>query len=238
MSDVAISGADVGIALDGDGDRLVIVTNSTRIVPSDRLMMLFAREILATQPGADILFDVKCSRDLVSVITSSGGRPVMTRTGHAWLKSALEESPAPLAGEYSGHFIFCDRWQGFDDGLYAAARFLEILAQSGGTADDLFAAFPERISTPELNIPISEDYKFEVVQRLVEQASSISDATVNTIDGLRVEWPYGWGLVRASNTGPYLVARFEANDDDALDRVKYSFKELLGQVDPMLLLPF
>jgi len=100
------------------------------------------------------------------------------------------------------------------------------------------AAFPERISTPELNIPISEDYKFEVVQRLVEQASSISDATVNTIDGLRVEWPYGWGLVRASNTGPYLVARFEANDDDALDRVKYSFKELLGQVDPMLLLPF
>lgn len=238
LSDVAISGADLGIALDGDGDRLVIVTNSTRIIPSDRLLMLFAREILATQPGADILFDVKCSRDLVSVITSSGGRPVMTRTGHAWLKSALEENPAPLAGEYSGHFIFCDRWQGFDDGLYAAARFLEILAQSAGTADDLFASFPERLSTPELSIPISEEYKFEVVQRLVEHAAHIADATVNTIDGLRVEWPTGWGLVRASNTGAHLVARFEANDEESLDRIKSAFRELLNQVDPMLLLPF
>jgi len=239
LSDIAISGADVGIALDGDGDRVVIVTNSTKVIASDKLMMLFAKELLATQPGADVLFDVKCSRDLVTVITANGGRPVMTKTGHAWLKAGLEETNAPLAGEMSGHFIFNDRWGGFDDGLYAAARFLEILANNfDATADDLFAEFPVRISTPEIMISVAEDHKFEVVEQLIAHHSDIPNAIVNTLDGLRVEFPDGWGIVRASNTGAHLVARFEGNDEQALQRVQDFFRQALQRADGMLLLPF
>lgn len=238
LSDVAISGADLGLAFDGDGDRVVIVTNSTKIVASDRLLMLFAREVLATQPGADILFDVKCSRDLVSVITTHGGRPVMTKTGHSWLKAGVAETGAPLAGEMSGHFIFNDRWGDFDDGLYAAARFLEILAQSTGVADDLFAEFPERISTPELQVPVSEEEKPLVMERLLASKDEIFEGTVNTTDGLRVEFAGGWGIVRASNTGSYLVARFEANTTDDLEMVKAFFRDRLHKADPMMLLPF
>lgn len=239
LSDVAISGADVGIAFDGDGDRVVIVTNSTKIVASDRLLMLFARELLATQPGADILFDVKCSRDLVAVITSNGGRPVMTKSGHSWIKAGLEETGAPLAGEMSGHFYFKDRWGGFDDGLYAAARFLEILANSyGSTADDLFSGFPVRVSTPEMTIPVAEELKQQLVDRLIANSQDIPNAIVNTIDGLRVEFPYGWGIVRASNTGSHLVARFEANDEAGLEQIKAFFRDLLQLADPMLLPSF
>lgn len=239
LSDVAISGADVGIALDGDGDRVVIVTNSTKIIPSDKLLMLFAKELLATQPGADILFDVKCSRDLVTVITTNGGRPIMTKSGHSWLKAGMEETGAPLAGEMSGHFFFKDRWGGFDDGLYAAARFLEILANSyGSTADDLFAGFPERFSTPEIIIPVAEDLKQSLIARLIANSKDIPNAVVNTIDGLRVEFPSGWGIVRASNTGSHLVARFEANDEASLEQVKEFFRDLLQLADPMLLPSF
>jgi phosphomannomutase/phosphoglucomutase len=239
LSDVAISGADVGIAFDGDGDRVVIVTNSTKIIPSDRLLMLFAKELLATQPGADILFDVKCSRDLVTVITSNGGRPVMTKSGHSWLKAGLEETGAPLAGEMSGHFFFKDRWGGFDDGLYAAARFLEILANSyGSTADDLFNDFPVRFSTPEIEIPVAEEEKKALIERLIVNSKSIPNAIVNTTDGLRVEFTESWGIVRASNTGSYLVARFEANNEESLQQVKEFFKDLLQKSDPMLLLSF
>jgi len=238
LSDVAIGGADLGLAFDGDGDRVVVVTNSTRIVASDKLLMLFAKEVLSTQPGADIIFDVKCSRDLVSVITSAGGRPVMTRTGHSWLKTAVAESGAPLAGELSGHFIFNDRWQGFDDGLYAAARFLEILAASDGTVDDLFSQFPERVSTPEIHIAISENERAVVLESLGRQAESVTDGTVNTTDGVRIEFAHGWGVVRASNTGAYLTARFEANDEDSLERIKDFFREQLLEADPMLLISF
>jgi phosphomannomutase/phosphoglucomutase len=239
LSDIAISGADVGIALDGDGDRVVIVTNSTKVIASDKLLMLFAKELLATQPGADILFDVKCSRDLVTVITSNGGRPVMTKSGHAWLKAGLEETHAPLAGEMSGHFIFNDRWGGFDDGLYAAARFLEILANSfDSTADDLFADFPVRANTPEIIIPVAEAHKQEVMEQLIANNTEIPNAIINTLDGLRVEFPDAWGIVRASNTGAHLVARFEGNDDDALQRVQECFRYMLQEADSMLLLPF
>ncbi|HEX5361081.1 MAG TPA: phosphomannomutase/phosphoglucomutase [Fluviicoccus sp.] len=238
LSDVAISGADLGLAFDGDGDRVVVVTNSTRIVASDKLLMLFAREVLATQPGADIIFDVKCSRDLVQVITSHGGRPVMSKTGHSWLKAAVAETGAPLAGELSGHFIFNDRWLGFDDGLYAAARFLEILATSSGNADDLFVEFPERIATIEMKIPVSNEYRSEVMSSLLQLSEQITDGTVNTTDGLRIEYAHGWGLVRPSNTGAYLVARFEGNDEQGLEMVKTQFREMLIQADPMLLLPF
>ncbi len=238
LSDVAISGADLGLAFDGDGDRVVVVTNSTKIVPSDRLLMLFAREVLATQPGADILFDVKCSRDLVSVITTNGGRPVMTKTGHTWLKAGVAETGAPLAGEMSGHYIFNDRWSDFDDGLYAAARFLEILSQSMGTADDLFSGFPERVVSPELRIPVSDEEKAHVMERLVAQQDEIFDGTVNTTDGLRVEFAGGWGVVRASNTGSYLIAKFEGNSEEEMEQVKAFFRERLKDADPMMLLPF
>lgn len=239
LSDVAISGADVGLAFDGDGDRVVVVTNSTKVIASDKLLMLFAKELLATQPGADVLFDVKCSRDLVTVITANGGRPVMSKTGHSFLKQGLEETGALLAGEMSGHFFFKDRWGGFDDGIYAAARFLEILANNfDATADDIFAEFPERFSTPEIQILVDESQKVSLINTLIQQNKDMSGANVNTIDGLRIEFAHGWGVVRASNTGSYLVARFEANSEDDLQQVKSTFKDLLQKADPMMLLSF
>jgi len=236
LSDVAISGADLGLAFDGDGDRVVVVTNSTKVIASDKLLMLFAKELLTTQPGADVLFDVKCSRDLVSVITSNGGRPIMTKTGHSFLKAGMEQTGALLAGEMSGHFFFKDRWGGFDDGLYAAARFLEILANNfGSTADDLFAGFPERFATPEIKILVDEESKHSLINLLIEQNKEVSGGVVNTTDGLRIEFSYGWGVVRASNTGSYLVARFEANNESALQQIKDTFKDLLLEADPMML---
>lgn len=239
LSDVAISGADVGLAFDGDGDRVVVVTNNTKVIPSDKLLMLFAKELLATQPGADVLFDVKCSRDLISVITSNGGRPIMTKTGHPFLKQGLEETGALLAGEMSGHFFFKDRWGGFDDGLYAAARFLEILANNyGATSDELFAQFPERCSTPEIQIYVDDQAKVSLMQTLISQNKDLAGANINTTDGLRIEFGFGWGVVRASNTGSYLVARFEANDEEGLQKVKNTFKELLQKADPMMLVSF
>lgn len=239
LSDVAISGADVGLAFDGDGDRVVVVTNNTKVIPSDKLLMLFAKELLATQPGADVLFDVKCSRDLISVITSNGGRPIMTKTGHSFLKQGLEQTGALLAGEMSGHFFFKDRWGGFDDGLYAAARFLEILANNyGATSDELFAQFPERCSTPEIQIYVDDEAKVSLMQTLISQNKDLAGANINTTDGLRIEFGFGWGVVRASNTGSYLVARFEANDEEGLQKVKNTFKELLQKADPMMLVSF
>jgi len=236
LSDVAISGADLGLAFDGDGDRVVIVTSSTKVIASDKLLMLFAKELLATQPGADILFDVKCSRDLVTIISTNGGRPIMTKTGHSYIKAGMEQTGALLAGEMSGHFCFKDRWGGFDDGLYAAARFLEILANNfGATADELFAEFPERCATPEIQILVDEERKHSLIETLIAQNSEISGGVINTTDGLRVEFSYGWGVVRASNTGSYLVARFEANDEPSLQQIKATFKELLQKADPMML---
>lgn len=236
LSDVAISGADLGLAFDGDGDRVVIVTGSTKVIASDKLLMLFAKELLATQPGADILFDVKCSRDLVTIINTNGGRPIMTKTGHSYIKAGMEQTGALLAGEMSGHFCFKDRWGGFDDGLYAAARFLEILANNfGATADELFAEFPERCVTPEIQILVDEERKHSLIETLIAQNREISGGVINTTDGLRVEFAYGWGVVRASNTGSYLVARFEANDEVGLQQIKATFKELLQKADPMML---
>jgi phosphomannomutase/phosphoglucomutase len=163
----------------------------------------------------------------------------MTKSGHSWLKAGLEETGAPLAGEMSGHFFFKDRWGGFDDGLYAAARFLEILANSyGSTADDLFNDFPVRFSTPEIEIPVAEEEKKALIERLIVNSKSIPNAIVNTTDGLRVEFTESWGIVRASNTGSYLVARFEANNEESLQQVKEFFKDLLQKSDPMLLLSF
>lgn len=237
MGVVAANNADIGIAFDGDGDRIGVVTAGGKNIFSDRLMMLYAKHVLTTNPGADIIFDVKCTRDLPALISSLGGRPVMCKTGHSFIKGKLKETGAALAGEMSGHIFFNDRWFGFDDAIYSAARLLEILSLEAGTSDEMFAEFPENPSTPEINIPVSDEAKFGVMEAL-KHAASFPDANVITIDGLRVEFADSWGLVRASNTTPCLVARFEGKTPEALATVKDKFRTLLQGVDAKLQIPF
>ena len=226
-------GADVGLAFDGDGDRLGVVDAGGKIIWPDRLMMLFAIDILSRQPGADIIFDVKCSAHLARIITENAGVPLMWRTGHSLIKAKLKETGAPLAGEMSGHLFFNDRWDGFDDGIYAAARLLEILSLDPRTTTEIFADLPETVSTPELKIHLEEGEPPAVIDGLVERAR-FPEARVTTIDGLRVDFLDGWGLVRASNTTPCLVLRFEADTEEALARIKQSFRELIADVRPDL----
>ncbi len=234
---VRLQEADVGLALDGDGDRLGVVDASGKIIWADRQMMLYARDVLARNPGADIVFDVKCSSQLAQVISENAGVPVMWRTGHSLIKAKLKESGAPLAGEMSGHIFFNDRWPGFDDGIYTAARLLEILSMEEQSSTEVFAALPEAVSTPEIKVDLEEGEPPKVIERLVA-AASFPDARVTTIDGLRVDFPDGWGLVRSSNTTPCLVLRFEGDDQAALERIRASFRELLEQARPGLELPF
>lgn len=236
-SSVAGNEADLGIAFDGDGDRIGVVTPSGKIINIDRLMMLFAKNVLVSHPGADIIFDVKCSRDLVNVITANGGRPVMNRTGHSYLKSKLIETGAPLAGELSGHIILNDRWFAFDDAIYAAARLLEILSMESTDADAVFKEFPESVSTPELNMPMSDVKKATFMARFCQKAN-FDDGSVTLLDGLRVDFPDGWGLVRASNTTANIVMRFEGKDEAVINRIQQQFKQLLLSTDPELQLPF
>ena len=232
-------GAAVGLAFDGDGDRLGVVDSQGHVIWPDRLMMLFARDLLSRHPDAEILFDVKCSRNLAEVIKQSGGRPTMCRTGHSLIKARMRESGALLAGEMSGHFFFAERWFGFDDGLYAGARLLEILSGLDMPSKDAFAGLPDSISTPELKITVPDGAQHGIVERLVAQGQAqFPDAEVITIDGLRVEFPEGWGLVRASNTTPNLVLRFEADDADGLQAIQQRFGALLQAVEPSLKLPF
>ncbi|MCD6060603.1 MAG: algC, partial [Moraxellaceae bacterium] len=234
---VAANNADIGIAFDGDGDRVGVVTASGKNIYPDRLMMLYAKHVLTTNPGADIIFDVKCTRDLPALITQHGGRPVMCKTGHSFIKAKLKETGAALAGEMSGHIFFNDRWFGFDDALYSAARLLEILSLENGSSDDVFAEFPENPSTPEINIAVPDERKFAFMAELQDQAS-FPDANVITIDGVRVEFAEGWGLIRASNTTPCLVARFEGRTPEALAEVQAKFRTLLSSVDATLEIPF
>ena len=234
---VAAEQADIGLAFDGDGDRLGVVTPSGKIIYPDRLMMLFAKHVLLSHPGADIIFDVKCTRDLRSLIAAHGGRPLMCRTGHSFIKAKLKETQGAFAGEMSGHLFFNDRWYGFDDGLYAAARLLEILSLDMADADSVFAEFPENASTPEINIKVSDESKFAIVEKLKAQAQ-FADGNVSTLDGLRVDFKQGWGLIRASNTTPVLVARFEGHTEADLEQVKARFRDLLQQVAPELPLAF
>jgi phosphomannomutase/phosphoglucomutase len=224
-------GADVGIAFDGDGDRLGVVTNEGKIIWPDRLMMLFARDVVSRNPGADVLFDVKCSRRLSGVISAAGGRPVMWKTGHSLMKAKMKETGALLAGEMSGHVFFGERWYGFDDGLYSAARLLEILGIEDRQASEVFAEFPEDISTPELNLEVTDEGKFRIIERLKDLAD-FGEANITTIDGVRVDYPDGWGLCRASNTTPVLVLRFEAENESALERIKQIFRGQLKALAP------
>ncbi len=230
-------GADVGLAFDGDGDRLGVVDSDGKIIWADRQLMLYAMDVLSRHPGTDIIYDVKCSRHLARVISGHGGRPLMWRTGHSLIKAKMRETGALLAGECSGHFFFKERWYGFDDGLYAAARLLEILAADFRKSADVFKALPEAFSTPELNLAMADNKKFGFVDRVAKQGQ-FGGGEITTIDGIRVDFADGWGLVRASNTTPALVVRFEADTETALKRIQELFRAQLLQVDPSLKLPF
>lgn len=229
--------ADLGLAFDGDGDRLGVVDTQGNIIWPDRQMILFARDVLSRNPGAKIIYDVKCSRLLAEAIKEHGGEPIMARTGHSLIKSKMQETGALLAGEMSGHIFFKERWYGFDDALYSAARLLEIMVNADISPDEVFAALPNSIATPELRLEMPEHEHTEFMQQVLA-AANFEDGEVTTIDGLRVDFPDSWGLIRASNTTPCLILRFEGDDDAALDKIKTRFKKLLTTIDGNLDLPF
>lgn len=229
--------ADFGVAFDGDGDRLAVVTHSGRIIRSDILLMLYAQDVVSRNPGADVVFDVKCTRNLSTLITSHGGRPVLWKTGHAFMKEKMQETGALLGGEFAGHMFFGERWYGFDDGMYAAGRLAEILSTHGESLDESIAKFPATINTPEIIIPVPDSYKFELMKHIIESADFTS-GKVNTMDGIRVDFSNGWGLVRASNTGPALTARFEADTQANLEIIQDEFRALIELVDPKIELNF
>lgn len=221
--------ADLGIALDGDGSRLAAVTAEGQIVYPDRLLMLFAKDIVSRNPGSDVVYDVKCTRHLNSIVSGFGGRPVICRSGHSFVKQKIADTDALLGGELSGGICFSDRWFGFDDGLYSAARLLEIVGSQGDSLDDLLANFPASVATPEIHVAVKDSEKFSLIKTVVE-AADFEDVTLTTIDGLRVDFADGWGLVRASNTEPALTLRFEADSDESLENIKNAFRELLREV--------
>ncbi|HRQ46615.1 MAG TPA: phosphomannomutase/phosphoglucomutase [Rhodocyclaceae bacterium] len=231
------SDAEIGLAFDGDGDRLGVVTREGNIIYPDRQLMLFAADVLSRVPGGEIIYDVKCTRNLAGWIRDHGGKPTMWNTGHALVKTKLKETGAPLAGEMSGHVFFKERWYGFDDGLYAAARLLEILsrhADPGGVLN----ALPDAVSTPELNLEMEEGEPFELVRLLRENPRFTGAQSIITIDGVRVEYADGFGLARASNTTPVVVFRFEADDAAALERIKADFRRAIDAIWPGANLPF
>lgn len=234
---VAQHQADIGLAFDGDADRLGVITNKGEVIWPDRLLMLYAIDVLKRNQGATIVYDVKCSSHLAQVIKEAGGLARMCPTGHSIVKGIMKEEHAVLAGEMSGHLFFKDRWYGFDDALYSACRLLEILSLSPQSSSEQFAVIPNSINTPEIKIPIAEEEKFKFMQRFSEQAA-FPNATVITIDGLRVEFADGWGLLRASNTTPCLVARFEAKDETSLQQIQVLFKTQLQRVDKGLAVSF
>jgi phosphomannomutase/phosphoglucomutase len=234
---LATTDAELGLAFDGDGDRLGVVTKDGQIIFPDRQLMLFAQEVLSRNPGAPILYDVKCSKHVAAVVKAAGGQPLMGKTGHSLVKARMKETQAPLGGEMSGHVFFKDRWYGFDDGLYAGARLLEILSKLADPNSTL-NALPQSISTPELQIQCAEGENHQLVTRLQKEISWPGSEQVLTIDGVRVEYSDGFGLVRASNTTPVLVLRFEAENETALKRIQQSLAQAIHTVKPDAVLPF
>lgn len=233
IAKVAETKADFGVAFDGDGDRLVVVTNSGKIIWPDRLLMLFAKDILSRNPGADVVYDVKCTRSINAVVTQFGGRPIMWKTGHAPMKAKIAETGALLGGEYSGHIFIKERWFGFDDGMYVAARLAEIVSLIGDTLDNIFEEFPELPHTNEILVPSSDDAKFDIIEALKDSAD-FKEAKITTLDGIRVDFSYGWGIVRASNTSPNLTLRAEANSDAQLHDIKALLTRELRKIDTAL----
>jgi len=229
--------AELGLAFDGDGDRLGVVTKQGEVVWADRQMILFSQDVLSRNPGAEIIYDVKCSRNLASEIESAGGKATMWRTGHSFIKAKLKETGAALAGEMSGHIFFKERWYGFDDGVYAGARLLEILSKLEQTPQEVFTALPDSVNTPELRMDFDEGQHYVFMDKLKEVAN-FGDAKVSKIDGLRVDYDDGFGLIRPSNTTPILVLRFEADTEQAIARIQGDFKAAIRKIDPTIPTPF
>lgn len=229
--------ADLGLAFDGDADRLGVVTDQGTLIWPDRLLMFYTPHVLRANPGSTIVYDVKCSRHLTQVIQNAGGKATMCPTGHSLVKKVMKEEHAVLAGEMSGHIFFKDRWYGFDDALYSACRLLELLSLSQQTVEEQFALVPDSVVTPEIKIPIYEEKKFAFMQLFAEKAR-FPNAELIHIDGLRVEFAHGWGLLRASNTTPCLVARFEAQTTQGLQEIQAMFRAQLEAFDAALSIPF
>jgi len=227
IKEVIDTGADLGLAFDGDGDRLGLVVNKGNVVWADRQMILYARDVLSRKPGAKIIFDVKCSSLLPKDISEHGGEPIMSRTGHSFIKNKLKETDAELGGEMSGHIFFKDRWYGFDDALYTAARLLEIISKTDKTCAEIFAELPSSVSTPEINIHFDKQGQQYDAMDALSKNVDFPGAEINTLDGVRVDYENCWGLVRASNTTPCLVLRFEGRDKEALNSIKSQFKDWL-----------
>ncbi|MCL5261651.1 MAG: phosphomannomutase/phosphoglucomutase [Gammaproteobacteria bacterium] len=229
--------ADLGIAFDGDADRVGIVTEQGEAIAADRLLMLFAIDILTRHPGTPIVYDVKCTRHLADQITKHGGIPIMYKTGHSLTKAKMKESGALLAGELSGHMFIKERWFGFDDGIYVASRFLEMLTHKGCKCSEMFIDIPNSVNTPELKIHMAEDKKFGFMETFAKCAK-FPGAQVNLIDGVRADFSDGFGLMRPSNTSPNLILRFEGDTKEALTRIQNLFREQLLALDATLKLPF
>jgi len=228
---------ELGLAFDGDGDRLGVLTRDGNIIYPDRQLMMFAADVLAREPGATIIYDVKSTRNLKPWIASHGGKALLWKTGHSLIKGKMKEVGAALAGEMSGHTFFKERWYGFDDGLYAGARLLEILSRHDNPSAVL-DALPDAVSTPELNISCAEGEHHALIAKLGTTADFPGATDVIRLDGLRVEYADGFGLARGSNTTPVVVLRFEADNDAALERIKSEFRRVLRDVDRSIALPF
>ena len=229
--------AELGLAFDGDGDRLGAVTKDGQIIYPDRQLMLFAQDVLTRHPGREILYDVKCTRHIAPWVKQNGGVPLMWKTGHSLVKAKMREVGAPLGGEMSGHIFFKDRWYGFDDGLYAGARLLELLSRVADPSATL-NALPQSVSTPELQLKLEEGENFALIARLQQEAKFPDAQQVVTIDGVRVEYADGFGLARSSNTTPVVVMRFEAESADALQRIQADLKRAILDAKPDAALPF
>src|SRR5690606_1609709 len=237
ISHVRSSDCELGLAFDGDADRVGVVTKSGQIIWPDRQLILYAQDVLSRQPGTTIIFDVKCSRHVARAIEAAGGTPLMGQTGHSLIKAKLAETGAPLAGEMSGHIFFKERWFGFDDGLYTGARLLEILSAHENPSAVL-EALPQDISTPELKIEMQEGEPHALIARLQSEGTFASAQSLITIDGVRAEYADGFGLARPSNTTPVIVLRFEAETEAALTRIKNEFRDALTALKPDIRLPF
>ncbi len=235
---VRMTGADVGFAFDGDGDRIGVVDSAGKVIWPDRLLMLLAIDVLRRHPGAEILFDIKCTSNLYDVVERHGGRPLMWRTGHSVVRTKMQQDGALLAGELTGHLFFADRWYGFDDAIYSGARLLEILARESVDSARLFAQLPDAVTTQEYKIPVPDGRHHELIERLMQRAD-FPDATIIELDGLRLEFPGGWALVRASNTTPTLGVRFEAKDQATLKSIQERIRAfILTEAPAEISLPF
>ena len=237
INEVKKSKCDLGIAFDGDGDRCLILDNKGNIVWPDRQMMIFSKDILSQNQNAKVIYDVKSSSFLANVIKNSGGEPIMCRTGHSYIKKMMRETNAILAGEMSGHVFFNDKWYGFDDGIYCGARMIEIVSNQSIESSEIFADLPNSFSTPEINIPVDKDGIQHDFMEKFKSSAIFENAEISTIDGLRVDYDDGWGLLRASNTTSCLVMRFEAESKERLLEIKNSFISQIRKIDSRLEIP-